>query len=92
MSDHKVRGIRPDVVASEGKQALLDTIAQTYDQLAADAGEPVCVVFGLVTPSGGVRTGYHTLSAIDGSNSLHISRAVMCINLDYAHWDGSFPK
>lgn len=90
MSDHKVAGIRPDVVLSEGKQHLLDTIASAYDQLATDAGEPVALVFALVTESGAARTGYHTLSAIDGRNALHIARGIQCLNIDQHLWDGAF--
>lgn len=87
----KVRTIRPDVIASEGKQHMLDTIAQAFDAAAAtDGSEPVAVVFALVTESGGCRTGYHTLSCIDGRNALHISRAVTCINMDLSTWDEAY--
>lgn len=89
MSDHKITGIRPDVVLSEGKQAFLDTIAEAYDKLAADGAEPVAVVFALVGESGSVRTGYHTLSAIDGRNALHIARGVQCLLIDQHAWDGA---
>ncbi len=88
MSDHKIKSIRPDVVLSEGKQHFLDTIAQAYDALA-EQGEPVAVVFALVTESGCVRTGYHTLSAIDGRNALHIARGIQCLNIDQITWDGA---
>lgn len=88
MSDHKIKCIRPGVVMSEGKQHLLDTIAQAYDDLA-EQSEPVALVFALVTDSGGCRTGYHTLSAIDGRNALHVARGIQCLNIDQHLWDGA---
>lgn len=88
MTDHTIRPIREDVVFSEGKQTMLDTIASTFDDLAyADGREPVAVVFAFVTTSGGCRTGYHTLSEVDGCNTLHIARGVACINMDMHVWD-----
>lgn len=85
----KIKGIRPDVVMSEGKQHLLDTLAQAFDDFSADGKEPVALVFALVTESGGCKTGYHTLSAIDGRNALHVARGIQCLNIDQHLWDGA---
>lgn len=86
MSDHKITPIGAGVVMSEGKQQLLDHIAQTYDRIAADGAPPVALVFGLVTEFGGCDTGYYTMSPIEDRNTLYISRAVMCLVSDYKGW------
>ena len=88
MTIDKVRPIREGVTTSERKQQFLDHVAATYDRVTdADGREPVCIVFALVGESGTGQSGYASHPSIDHFNVLHISRGVMCLNLDYAHWD-----
>lgn len=87
MSDN-VRAIRADVIVSEGKQTLLDTVADAYDELVARAGvEPVAIIFALVTETGGGRTGYHTLATVGDRSSLYVARGMQILELDAAVWD-----
>lgn len=88
MKPNNVSSIRPDVVVSEGKQTLLDTVAEAYDELAAELGnEPVAIVFAVVGENGACRTGYCTLTAIQDRNALYIQRGAMAINADAMRWD-----
>lgn len=86
MSD-KIHPIRDGVVMSEGKQCMLDTLADAYDIQAEHGGAPLCVVFAFVSEKGGCKTGYHTLSPVEDRNSLYVARAVSCINMDVGEWD-----
>lgn len=78
----------PGVVISEGKQTFLDSFAEAFDEKAAEGdGEPVAMMFALVTANGQVRTGYHTLGEIEHCSSLHLSRAFVCLQNDMRIWD-----
>lgn len=68
------------------KQQVLDYVAQRYDELAADGGEPVCIVFALIAESGTAASHYLTAPHIEDGNTLYISRAVMVTNCDYNDW------
>lgn len=69
------------------KQQFLDHVAKTYDMLAANGHEPVCIVFALVGESGHARSAYMTDDVVKACNVLHISRAVCVLNTDYRIWD-----
>ena len=80
-----VHPIRAGIVASAGKQALLDTIAAAYDDAAAREGEPIAVVYAFVNADGGGVTGYHVLGETE-RNSLYIARAVQMVATDAHQW------
>lgn len=82
-----VRPIRADVSVSARKQQFLDHAASHYDRLAGEGHEPVCMVIGLVAEDGSAVSGYMTDDCVSDRNCLHIARAVMTINVDYADWD-----
>lgn len=68
-------------IADGMKQQFIDTLAQAYD-LLTELGEPVAVVFALVSKTGAVRSGYHCREDIADSNTLHLSRAFMALQAD----------
>ena len=72
---------------SSFKQQVLDYVAQRYDELAADGGEPVCIVFGLVNESATSVAHYLADFKIEHINALYLARAVTVITHDYAGWD-----
>lgn len=81
-----VTPIHNGIILSESKQTLLDTVADSYDELSGRNSEPVCVVYAFVTETGETVTGYHTISKISDRNTLHIARAIMCLNSDHQGW------
>lgn len=81
-----IKPIREDVTTYASKQQFLDYVAQRYDELAADGGEAVCIVFALVAESGTSAGHYLTSAHINEGNMLYVSRAVMVLNADYNDW------
>lgn len=69
------------------KQKMLEYIAQVFDEMQADNKTPVCMVFSLVGELGQCRSGYLTGDSVNECNTLHISRGVMSLNVDYQAWE-----
>jgi hypothetical protein len=83
-----VAPIRADIVFSEGKQTFLDTVAEAFDEMTMREGaEPIAIAYSLISQSGAVRTGYHTLGACADVSSLYVARGVMALNADAMQWD-----
>lgn len=76
-------------VQSCDKQAMLDYVAKTFDELAAEGKAPVCLVFSLVSELGAMRSGYMTADKIADRNCLYISRAMQGLQGDYDLWDST---
>jgi histidinol phosphatase-like enzyme len=51
--------------------------------LTPSSGEPVALVFALVSEQGGCCAGYFTLKQVEDRNTLFISRGVKAIEGDY---------
>ena len=81
-----IKPIREDVTTCARKQQLLDYVAQRWDDLSADGGAPVCIVFALVAESGAAVGSYMTSNDKDIENTLYVSRAIMVLNSDYNKW------
>lgn len=87
MTNDRIRPIREGISSSADKQQFLDVVAGAYDRLAADAGEPVTLVFCFVNLKGDATPAYLTLAPVDDRNVLYLSRGVMAIVSDYNEWD-----
>lgn len=75
MPNDNVLPLHESVVISDGKQSLLDYLAQAHDELASKSGESVvAVVFAFVGADGACRPGYYTLDSVRSRNALYIAR------------------
>lgn len=88
MSDHKIKGIRPDIVVSEGKQQFLDTLAHAYDRFTSELGhEPAALVYSLCSAKGAANAGYVTTIDDSGLVAMMVARSVVVTNQSLLDWE-----